>query len=185
MTQTVVLSIALACGIFLGFALAWIVFSVRKSGQSVSRTCDQLPDTQEPAPRYCELNLDGEDSDNWIGRRLKELGEEEKFYLDPDITSEGLAKKIGTNRTYLSRFFNSRGISFSQYVNSMRIRHAVALIESSPEKPVISRIAEECGYRQMNSFRTAFKACTGKLPSDFAETCRKSENSGMMNNNLQ
>lgn len=41
-----------------------------------------------------------------ISQMVKDLFENQKIYLDPKLKLSDVAMRVGTNRTYLSRFFN-------------------------------------------------------------------------------
>ena len=62
-----------------------------------------------------------------IGSLLKRFCEEPQLYLQHDISAMQLAKQIGTNRVYLSKHFASQGITYSTYINGLRIQHFINL----------------------------------------------------------
>ncbi len=52
--------------------------------------------------------------------------------------------KMGTNRTYLSRFFNQeKQMTFFDYVNNLRVEHAVGLLKNV--KPATERHSRTVG----------------------------------------
>jgi len=54
--------------------------------------------------------------------------------LSHEITQEDLAKKIGTNSTYLSIVINHyKGINFSSYLKDLRITDALNSLRNKPE----------------------------------------------------
>lgn len=61
-----------------------------------------------------------------LRHRLQQCFEEDKVYLDPKLRLSELAARLGTNRTYLSQYFNhSCAQSFYEYVNEYRVRHSM------------------------------------------------------------
>lgn len=73
-----------------------------------------------------------------------------------DLTLEDLAKKLGYNRSYLSRVFNSSlHCGFKQYVNSRRARYAACLIRSTNES--LAEIAYQSGFSCSRTFDRAFQ----------------------------
>ncbi|AZA87475.1 AraC family transcriptional regulator [Chryseobacterium shandongense] len=97
-----------------------------------------------------------------------EMFETNKEFLHKNITIEGLAKKFGTNRDYLSKSVNElKGKNFSQYVNELRINYIVEELKTDVviRKHTISAIAEDIGFNNSESFSNAFKKITGTLPS--------------------
>lgn len=96
------------------------------------------------------------------------LFEVNKDFLHKNITIDGLAKDLGTNRDYLSKSVNElKGKNFSQYLNELRINYIVEELKSNEKlrKYTISAIAEDVGFNNSESFSNAFKKITGTLPS--------------------
>lgn len=68
--------------------------------------------------------------------------------------------------TAFCRFFKQRTqMTFSHFVNELRIRHACELL-NNPEK-TISEISYESGYHNLTNFNKFFKEITGLSPSEF------------------
>ena len=110
-----------------------------------------------------QTDLEQEDEENAKGYQLQpELGdmvktlfEKEQLYLNPRLKLSDVARRVGSNRTYLSRFFNqSNGLTFYDYVNSMRVKHAAELLLSTSHS--ITMIAEESGFNSLSTFRRVF-----------------------------
>lgn len=109
------------------------------------------------------------------------LFEVNKDFLHKNITIDGLAKDLGTNRDYLSKSVNElKGKNFSQYLNELRINYIVEELKSNEKlrKYSISAIAEDVGFNNSESFSNAFKKITGTLPSYYIKLLhtQKSEN---------
>lgn len=102
----------------------------------------------------------------WIGERLVRCCEKNGIYLQPDLTLESLAHQIDTNRTYLGRYFSHIGSSYYNYINSLRIDHALKMMQDNPEINLLE-VAESSGYTTSVSFRRAFSAKVGCLPSEY------------------
>lgn len=164
--QSVTPFIFLHQALSLAFCLFLTFVTTRQVAEKEELEVLQESVAEENAP--LQNTIEDEDSRNvWIGRRLEALCENEGVYLNPDLNSAMLSKSVGTNRTYLSRYFNSKGVNFNHYINSLRINYAKKQIDESVEKPNVTELAQECGYRQLNSFRSAFKTFTGMLPSEY------------------
>ena len=103
-------------------------------------------------------NASGEDTiskNARIKNRLKKLLNEEQIYLNKDLTIWELAKKVNTNRSYLSQIINNEyGQNFSVFVNSYRMRHAENLKQSQPDLSK-SNIAELSGFGSAKSWKRA------------------------------
>lgn len=98
---------------------------------------------------------------------LKALMEDEHLYTDSSISVDSVAKRLGTNRSYLSAFINERyGKSFSEYVNDYRTEAAMDLLKTDKELS-LTEIAERCGYSSEATFYRNFKGKTGTTPGDY------------------
>lgn len=87
------------------------------------------------------------------------------FYLDPKLNINYLARKIGSNRTYLGQYFRYKGTTFYSYINSLRIEHACKMIEEG--NLIISEIAFDCGFNSLRTFRRVFYEQKGCSPSEW------------------
>ena len=60
-----------------------------------------------------------------IEQLLTEHCVDTQLYLQHDLTLQQLAQTIGTNRYYLSQYFSRQGITYSTYINNLRINHFI------------------------------------------------------------
>ncbi len=87
-----------------------------------------------------------------------------QYYLQHDISLSLLAKHIGTNTTYLSRYFTYKGITYHTYINTLRIEHFMHLYQETIRTGQFVTAAElsyESGYKSYSTFGTAFKQVAG------------------------
>ncbi len=93
---------------------------------------------------------------------------EDRLFLCPDLTLDDLAKRLNTNRTYLSSYFsNVIQKTFYDYVNELRItKKSIPLITESPDC-TFEHVAQESGFNSLSTFRRAFIKITGKTPSAY------------------
>ncbi|WP_295199658.1 AraC family transcriptional regulator [uncultured Chryseobacterium sp.] len=99
--------------------------------------------------------------------------ENNKEFLRKNITSDSLAKNLGTNRDYLSKSVNElKSKNFSQYLNELRINYIIEELKNNKKlrKYTISSIADDIGYNSSESFSNAFKKITGTLPSYYIKS---------------
>lgn len=101
--------------------------------------------------------------------KLDAIQYDENIIFDEAITMEKLAKKLNTNRSYLSEAINHEyQISFSKWINQIRINKACdLLLNSSNDKYSLEAIAGMVGFTSISSFNTNFKRHTGITPSYF------------------
>ena len=113
-----------------------------------------------------ELAL-SEEEGKLLGQKLFTLIEEEEFFLNSNITLNDVAKRIGSCRTYVSNYINkNKGVSFSDYINELRIEHAKKLLSANRNEKMII-IAEMSGYANEQSFFRNFRKFTDMTPSEW------------------
>ncbi|KFF06350.1 helix-turn-helix transcriptional regulator [Flavobacterium reichenbachii] len=115
---------------------------------------------------------------NQILAKLSEF-ENNKGYLLPNLKQTDLAREFSTNSSYLSKIINFyKGKNFSQYINDMRINHAVNRLKNDKKfrKYTIKAISEEVGFSNSESFAKAFYNNTGIQPSYFIKKIEEKEN---------
>jgi len=84
------------------------------------------------------------------------------------MTLDDVANYVYLNSSYLSQLFKKEmGISFGEYLESIRLKHAKELIKNS-NKPM-SDIAEEVGFSSQNYFTRVFKKATSLSPAKYKE----------------
>lgn len=115
----------------------------------------------EPEPE--ELKLQQEAA---FAERIYLLFEKEHVYLNPRLRLSELATLLGTNRTYLSQYFNQNCEStFYDFVNDYRIHHAKLLLHSTDD--TLETIAMNSGFNSLSTFRRAFVQREGMSPIEF------------------
>lgn len=88
-----------------------------------------------------------------------------EFYAS-DITLEGVGALFYLNPDYLCRLFKKEtGISFTQYLNHVRIDKAKKLLDKTDKK--ITEIAFEVGYTNDTYFIKKFKEICGVTPKQY------------------
>ena len=120
--------------------------------------------------KYSKTLMTEEESDR-ILNDLELLLASQKPFLDPDLTIDHLASKLGTRRHLLSRVLNERlKKSFYDLMQSYRIQHAITLLTDSTKTHYsIAAIGFESGFKSLSSFNAAFKKLTGKTPSFYRQ----------------
>lgn len=100
-----------------------------------------------------------------FAEKVREL-ERQRFYLDSDVNIDWVASELGTNRHYVSDYFNKvLHVTFSEYINNLRLEHAVNLLRSG--RVPQSQIAYSAGFNNDHTFRRLFKQKYGCTPSQF------------------
>ncbi|SHG77717.1 AraC-type DNA-binding protein [Flagellimonas flava] len=118
--------------------------------------------------KYNASTMDKSHSSALFGS-IKTMLVEEELFLDPKLSLESMAKKMGVSPRKLSQAINENGHkNFSEFVNDHRIEKAKKLL-SDPEQAQekIAGIAYDCGFGNVTSFNLAFKARNHQTPSSF------------------
>lgn len=111
-----------------------------------------------------------------IGFRIEQLMLVERAYLVPTLKISDVARQIGSNRTYVSNWFNrNRQSTFFSYVNQLRIKHACELLNTT-DMP-LEAIAQESGFNSKSSFYRIFKNLKGCTPNEYRDKPEKYDNS--------
>ena len=100
-----------------------------------------------------------------IGELLQQHCIDTRLYLQHDLNLLQLAKTIGTNRTYLTRYFTSQGINYNTYINDLRINHFISLYREAvaSQRPYTAQqLAHDSGYQSYSTFSLAFKHRMGQ-----------------------
>jgi AraC-like DNA-binding protein len=88
-------------------------------------------------------------------------------FADPDISPHEVATETGISLRYLQKLFTIRGSTWSDYISSLRLDHAVHLIERRALMKTgnpLSDIAYACGFRDYTHFARRFRQRFGTRP---------------------
>ncbi len=101
--------------------------------------------------------------------KLLRLMEEEKLFLDPDLTLRDLSQRLRIHYNHLSRIINERfGLSYNDFINRYRIEEAKQkLADEGQRASTILDILLSAGFYSKSVFNTAFKKFTGMTPSEY------------------
>lgn len=81
------------------------------------------------------------------------------------ITYQNAVQFMNMSDAYFSRYFKRQaGMTFSQYMNVVRIEKAVQLLDSAPTMK-ITDVMLRCGFNTIRSFNRVFREVTGFTPT--------------------
>ena len=81
------------------------------------------------------------------------------------ITYQNAVQFMNMSDAYFSRYFKRQaGMTFSQYLNVVRIEKAVQLLDSAPTMK-ITDVMLRCGFNTIRSFNRLFREVTGFTPT--------------------
>lgn len=97
---------------------------------------------------------------------IKEVISYIDFHYAEDLNLTFFAEMFSLSKNYLSGLFKKEaGITLTDYIHQVRIRHAITLINSS-SLPVTT-VAASCGYNDINYFIRLFKRTCGMSPKQY------------------
>jgi len=89
-----------------------------------------------------------------------------QFNLEAELTLQGIAAKIGTNASYLSRVFKENtGVGIIDYIHAKRVDEAKLHLRN--DHATITDIAFLVGFTDVNYFGRVFQKLTGQTPSAY------------------
>jgi AraC-like DNA-binding protein len=123
---------------------------------------------EQPGRKYEKSTLTSERSQRYLDK-LVNFMENEKPFIDGDLTIQKLAEKLSIPANHLSQTINERlGQTFSDFVNSYRVEAAKRkLVDPAFRHLSVLGIAEAVGFNSKSSFNSVFKKHTKMTPSEF------------------
>ncbi len=103
-----------------------------------------------------------------LGLRWRRAIVDAQWWRDPELSLAGLAQRLGTNTTALSRAFNEGlGMNFNEVLNRIRVDAVLAALERDDNDASVLDIALAEGFNSKASFNRLFKQYTGETSSDY------------------
>ena len=106
---------------------------------------------------------------------LRALVADERPYLDPALTLDALARRLGLSDKELSYVLNAGvGKSYTAYINGLRVDEAARRLgDAAHADRTVLDIALASGFASKATFNRAFKQATGRTPSAFRATPKR------------
>lgn len=98
-------------------------------------------------------------------KRLESVIQYLNSHFDEEINLSQMAQQFGFTVRNLTRLFKKENISFNNYLNYLRIIHAIELLVN--RKDQIEQVGYEVGFKSGSNFSRTFKKFTGVSPSEF------------------
>ena len=104
--------------------------------------------------------------------RLNRLLTDQKLFLDPNLTLGRIARRLGVPVKRLSAAINRvTGANVSRHVNGLRIERACECLLAGE---AVTTAMLSSGFNTRSNFNREFRRITGKSPSDWRDSARKS-----------
>jgi AraC-like DNA-binding protein len=131
----------------------------------------RIPGTDDTGPigrRYAKSGLSDQAMETLLAQ-LKHAMDEEKVYLDPELSLPRLAERLGCSVNHLSQAINAgHSMSFFDYINQFRVAEAARMLRQKDCRfPAILDVALSVGFNSTSTFYTAFKKATGQTPAKY------------------
>lgn len=110
-----------------------------------------------------------------IAEDLKKFVEDDKLFLNSDLSLDMLAEQLHIHPNYLSQFINEElALTFYDYINSKRVDEFKRIIYL-PETSHFSMLglALECGFNSKSSFNRNFKKFSGQTPTEYLNNLKR------------
>ncbi|MBQ8311401.1 MAG: helix-turn-helix transcriptional regulator [Clostridia bacterium] len=134
--------------------------------ESLSRASDGTIDlAAESILLYTFSRLFGAESErNGIIGRIAEITEQ--CFNDPDLNLSAIAQELSYHPKYVSHLFKEKmGISYSEYLRSVRLKYATALFDHGIDS--VKNVAILSGFSDPLYFSNVFKKCVGISPKEY------------------
>ena len=117
------------------------------------------------------LNPESKARNDALSRVLAITGER---FSDPDLSLNEIASEIGYHAKYLSSLFKKKqGISYSQYLRDLRIKHAIFLMEQGLVS--VKNVALLSGFGDALYFSKVFREDEKITPTEYILQLKESE----------
>ncbi|MDD1779986.1 AraC family transcriptional regulator [Enterovibrio sp. ZSDZ35] len=148
-------------------AIVYAVVIVSASVPPKANNQEDLTASLNP-PTPATSTLSQIDAKNIVDK-LDVLMKEKQVFLDPDLTLNRLARKLGIPARLISQAVNHVcGENISKVMNGYRIEYAKQLLTNTNES--ISDIYLQSGFHTKSNFNREFSRITGQTPSAYRQT---------------
>jgi AraC-like DNA-binding protein len=151
------------------FSFAFSFYSIRQPVIFGNEDIYFAADKKEPE-RYLKSGLKDGQADSLL-KSLIDFVENQKVYLDRDLTIQDLSRRTGIPRHYITQVLNEKhGRNFFTFINEYRVKEVLKRFSDTRfDNYTILAIAFDSGFNSKTTFNSIFKAITGKTPSQYRE----------------
>jgi AraC-like DNA-binding protein len=125
------------------------------------------PEIFHQGQKYQHSILKSSDKDHYRAK-LASMMDQEKLYLQPDLTLAEVARKLELHPLYVSQLINeSFQQNFRDYLNRYRVEESKRLLIMESQRLNILGVALDTGFNSKSAFNRAFKKHTGSTPKEY------------------
>lgn len=171
------LSIAI-CLLLLIALSTWIYYNrkIRSKNKTLAKQIKELQIQYEKFEAEIlnkqEIHLEESDDLNPEKRKdqlciaIRDVLLKEKDYRNPTLTRDNLIERLGTNKElFIEAFQYCFGMSFPEYINVLRLKDAITLLEKSDLS--IEEISDKVGYGTIRTFQRQFQNKYSMSPKNY------------------
>jgi len=172
--QKTILWFSAFCVFGLG-GLFWIYIKRNDQKNTIKKTKREVDGINVITEKYKNSSLSPEDRISFK-QKIAKVIEEEKVYLNHDLTQASFAQKLALSSHHLSEVLSFEfDTNFYQLINSYRIEEAKRLLGLPTNKNYkILAVAYDSGFKSKTTFNRVFKEQTGYTPTEYREKMNKS-----------
>jgi AraC-like DNA-binding protein len=135
-------------------------YEVRPAGEF------STPSTKRSAAKYLKSGLSKAAADRYRARLL-ELMDNDKVYLQPDLSLPQLAEMVNCSVNHLSQVINAEfSMSFFEFLNQRRIADARQMLAADSKCHALD-VALKVGFNSNSTFYSAFKKICQVTPAEY------------------
>jgi AraC-like DNA-binding protein len=135
-------------------------------GQEVKITGEERKDTE----KYIKSGLKDSQARIYLEKLISYV-EENKPYLNRDLSIQDLSEMTGIPRHHITQVLNEKhGKNFFTFINEYRVKEVISRFnEPKNNNYTILAIAYDSGFNAKTTFNSIFKSQTGMTPSEYRE----------------
>lgn len=140
-----------------------LLFALSYIGFTRSFTMEQFDEDTKEDEQTADVTVEYSE----IGARLQHAVVERQLFLTQNLKIGDVVRETGICRTNISSYINqTKGMSFSDYINRLRVEYAKTLLKDSEHSKNIA-IAYQSGFASEQSFYRNFTKFTGMKTSEW------------------
>ena len=116
-----------------------------------------------------QVNSEFKVKESSLRQQLENAMEEEKLYLQQDLSLVKLATHLNSSTNKVSYLLNQElGTGFNDWLNAYRVNEVIMLLQKdTAQRYTLEAVSSMAGFRSLTTFNKVFKKHTGKTPRQF------------------
>jgi len=103
---------------------------------------------------------------------IRDIILKDKAYRDPALTRDSLVERLGTNKNiFIDAFQYCFGMPFSEFINNLRLKDAITLLEESDLS--MDEISQKVGFGSLRTFQRQFQNKYNMTPKEYRKALIK------------